>query len=85
MPTKEAINIKKTLPTQIWSSNQVKKEETGAARPPPVLVQRTQSPRYWIFGFFLFFFKFISNIQKKGFKVDQSKEDKLKLVIKAFY
>lgn len=82
MPTKEAINIKKTLPTQIWSSNQVKKEETGAARPPPVLVQRTQSPRYWIF---LFFFFLLVIYKKKGFKVDQSKEDKLKLVIKAFY
>ena len=82
MPNKEAIDIKKTLPSQIWSSNQLKKEETGVARPPPILVQRTLSPRYWTFGVF---FLFIINIQKNGFKVEQSKEDKLKLVIKAFY
>ena len=82
MPNKEVIDIKKTLPSQIWSSNQLKKEETGVARPPLFWCKELCPHDIGLSGFF---FKFIINIQRKGFKVEQSKEDKLKLVIKAFY
>ena len=76
MSTNEASDVKKTWPTQIWSSNQIKKEDAGAARPPTFLVQKVLSPEFWNLSYF---FRRALSRSELGF------EDKLKLVIKTLH